>query len=121
MTINASNTRNDKSLSYLLYLYLWPLWIFENANVGSFFERSAAYRRNRSKRVYLPAYTAKWMVIFTMLVAVLCAFESMGNAYAAWKLSFTVLACGAGILAILAFVVVVMTIAIYLLLTRWKY
>jgi len=121
MTIGASNVRNDKSLSYLLYLYLWPLWIFENVNVGSLLERAAAYRRNRSRRVYLPGYTAKWTVIFAMLMAVLCALESMGNAHASWKFSFTLLACGAGILAILAFVVVVMTIAIYLLLTRWKY
>ncbi|HYE35530.1 hypothetical protein [Methylocaldum sp.] len=119
MNINASNVRNE-SLSYLLYLYLWPLWIFESVNVGSFFERAAAYRRNRSKRVYLPGYTAKWIVIFAMLIAMLSAFENMANAYAAWKVSFILLAGGAGILAILAFVVVVMTIVIYLLLTRWE-
>ncbi|BBA33710.1 uncharacterized protein sS8_1753 [Methylocaldum marinum] len=121
MNIDVSNIRNDRSLSCLLYLYLWPLWIFENVNVGSFLERAAAYRRNRSRRVYLPGYTAKWTVIFGLLMAMLSALECMGNVFAAWKFSFMLLACGTGILAILAFVVVVMTIAIYLLLTHWKF
>ncbi|MGX2042094.1 hypothetical protein ACWJKU_18500 [Methylocaldum sp. MU1018] len=118
MNINASNVPNDRSLSHLLYLYLWPFRIFENVNTGSFFNRAAAYRRNRSKRGYLPGYTARWTVIFAMFTAMLAAFESMGNAHAAWKFSFVLLAGGAGILAILAFVVIVMTIAVYLLLTR---
>ncbi len=121
MNIDVSNIRNDRSLSCLLYLYLWPLWIFENANAGSFLERAAAYRRNRCKRVYLPGYTAKWTVIFGMLLVTLSALEGMGNLFASWKFPFTLLACGTGILAILAFVVVMMTIAIYLLLTHWEY
>ena len=54
-----------------------------------------------------------------MLLAMLAALEGMkpichGN----FRSRF---ARGTGILAILAFVVVVMTIAIYLLLTHWEY
>jgi hypothetical protein len=121
MNVEAPEVQNDKPLSYLLYLYLWPFWIFEDVNAGSWFERAAAYRRNRSKRIYLPGYTVKWIVVFTMLMAMVFALESVGNAHSAWKSSFALLACGAGILATLAFVVVVMIIALYLLLTHWEH
>ena len=44
----------ELSLVYLLFLYLWPFSIFKDATRGNLFERAAAYRYNREKRVYLP-------------------------------------------------------------------
>lgn len=60
------------SFLYQLYLYLWPFWLFRDATRGSMLERAAAYRHNREKRIYLPGYAAKWMVL-TMLQALLLA------------------------------------------------
>jgi len=121
MNSDASDVQSDKSLSYLLYLYLWPFCLFENVNMGSLFERAAVYRRNRSRRVYLPGYLVKWAAIFDILMVVLSTLETIGSTYSAWKFSFILLACGTGILATVAFVVVVMIIAAYLLLTQWEY
>lgn len=71
MTVDSPHGPRDESLSYLLYLYLWPFWMFENVNSGSLFERAAVCRHNRAKRVHLLGDTVKWSAIFIMfLVAV---------------------------------------------------
>jgi hypothetical protein len=121
MDIRKSHFETGPSLSRLLYAYIWPFWLFENVHGGSLFECAAAYRRNRLKRVYLPGYAVKWFVVFGLFTQLLFALEALGHTNSAWAYSFTLLACGAGLLATLSLVVVAMIVAMYLLLTCWEY
>lgn len=117
MTVDPSHVPPQ---SHLLYLYLWPFWMFEDANYGSLLERAAAYRHNREKRIYLPGYMVKWCVMFLMFAAAVSILENMGNTDGAWKLFCAVLAGAAGVLATWAFVVTVLVAVAYLFLTRWE-
>src|ERR1041384_8115223 len=51
----------DMPLSLVLFRYLWPFWLFKDASRGDRLARAAAYRHNRSMRIYLPGYLMKWM------------------------------------------------------------
>jgi hypothetical protein len=55
--------QDSSSFAHLLYLYLWPFWLFRDANRGSLMERAAAYRHNRAQRIHLPRYAFKWSVL----------------------------------------------------------
>ena len=66
--------RSDSFL-HLLYLYLWPFWLFRDASRGSVLERAAAYRHNRERRVYLPGYAAKWSVLTLLQGGLVAGFE----------------------------------------------
>jgi hypothetical protein len=110
----------EQSLSYLLYLYLWPFWMFENVNSGSMFERAAAYRRNRAKRIHLLDYIVKWIAIFMLFLALVFAFESLGNVYSVWKFSSTLLTSGACILVVWAYVMIFMMAVMYAFFTWWE-
>lgn len=71
------------SFGYLLYLYLWPFWLFRDASRGTALERAAAYRSNRQQRVYLPLYALKWAVLTVLQTALILAAErgamALGN------------------------------------------
>ncbi len=43
--------------------YLWPEWMFKDANKGTSLERAAAYRHNMSMANYLPTYIRRWTVL----------------------------------------------------------
>lgn len=109
----------EYSLVYLLYLYLWPFWMFKDVTRGTMLERAAAYRHNREKRVFLPGYIVKWTIIFTALLGVTVYFEETARNSAALEFSCSVLACGAGILATSALVVTIVICVGHLLLTHW--
>jgi hypothetical protein len=119
--MSVDHVPRDESLLYLIYLYLWPFWMFKDANTGSLYERAAAYRHNRAKRAYLLGYIVKWSAIFILSLAAISVLESMGDAYSAWKLSLTMLAVGAAILATWALVVIMVMTVAYLFLTYWEY
>jgi hypothetical protein len=51
---------HNPSLSRLVFLHLWPFWLFRDASRGNLLMRAAAYRHNRSMRVYLPGYLLRW-------------------------------------------------------------
>lgn len=112
-------TSADESFSRLLYAYLWPFWMFENANQGSLLERAAAYRHNRGRRAYLRGYMVKWGAIVTLLLGVLIAF---GNSVQPDLLSdaLSILLSLVGVLAVLAVVVLIEICVAYLLLTHWE-
>lgn len=65
----------QSSFAYLVYLYLWPFWLFRDAHRGSLMERAAAYRHNRAQRVYLPGYALKWTVLTALQGALLAASD----------------------------------------------
>ena len=108
------------SLVYLLYLYLWPFWMFKDVTRGTLLERAAAYRHNREKRVFLPGYIVKWSIIFALLLNLCMYFEEAAHNSASLTFSCTVLACGAGILATTALVVTIVICNGHLLLTHWE-
>jgi hypothetical protein len=63
-----------------LYLYLWPFWLFRDANRGNLVERAAAYRHNRAQRVYLPGYALKWIVLTALQTGLLLGVERCARA-----------------------------------------
>ncbi|MCU0950278.1 MAG: hypothetical protein MUC68_04260 [Burkholderiaceae bacterium] len=63
------------SFAYQLYLYLWPFWLFRDAQRGSGLERAAAYRHNRAQRVHLPGYALKWAVLASLQAGLLAGVE----------------------------------------------
>ena len=109
----------EASLSYLLYLYIWPFWLFRDVREGNLFEQAAAFRHNREQRGYLPGYLVKWSVLLVFLLALMWGFEQMALAYWGWATCCTLLAGAAGVLAALAVVVLVVTGVAYLFLCRW--
>ena len=62
-------------LAFKLYLYLWPFWLFRDANRGNVLERAAAYRHNRAQRIHLPGYALKWTILTVMQLALLLSAE----------------------------------------------
>lgn len=111
---------SQDSLSYLLYLYLWPFWMFRDAREGTLFERAAAYRHNRAQRIHLPGYLIKWSVIFAALLGAAWMFEEMAKVWWAWQACCYLLAGAAGMMAALSVVVFVITLVAYLFLCRWQ-
>lgn len=63
------------SFARQLYLYLWPFWLFRDANRGNLLERAAAYRHNRAQRIYLPGYAIKWSVLTGLQAALLAGVD----------------------------------------------
>lgn len=108
------------SLTYLIYLYLWPFWMFRDARAGNLFERAAAYRHNRALRIHLPGYLIKWSLIFALLLAATWWLEQQAAAYWSWQACCQVLAGATGTMAALAVVVFVVTLVAYLFLCRWE-
>jgi hypothetical protein len=117
---NSSFASGDETVSHLLYLYLWPFWMFKDASKGSLLERAAAYRHNREKRIYLPGYIAKWSTIFVLLLGAAVVLEGTEKAYSPGTTSCSMLACGAGLLATWAFVVMLIISVVYVFLTHWE-
>lgn len=109
-----------ESLTYLLYLYIWPFWMFRDADSGSLLEQAAAYRHNRALRIHLPGYLLKWSLIFGLLLGATWGFEQLAAAYWSWQACCYVLAGAAGTMAALAVVVFAVTLVAYLFLCRWE-
>jgi hypothetical protein len=65
----AATAYEDMPLSVVLFRYLWPFWLFKDAARGDRLMRAAAYRHNRSMRVYLPGYLCRWMLSATIAFA----------------------------------------------------
>jgi len=108
------------SVAYLLYLYIWPFWMFKDVTRGTLLERAAAYRHNREKRVFLPGYMVKWTIIFALLLGLYLYLDGVARTGAALTYSCSILACGAGILATTALVVTIVICIGHLLLTHWE-
>jgi hypothetical protein len=71
--------RTHASFLHLLYLYLWPFWLFRDASRGTMLERAAAYRYNRERRIYLPAYAMKWTVLVVLQTVLILGFEQAAS------------------------------------------
>ncbi|HEY9103965.1 hypothetical protein [Chitinimonas sp.] len=111
----------SESLSWLIYLYFWPFWMFKDVNQGNLLEQAAAYRYNRERRGYLPSYIAKWLVIFLLSLGVIFLLEALGQAGIMLPVASSLLAGATGMFASGAFVVMVQISVAYLFLCHWRY
>lgn len=64
----------------VLSRYLMPFWLFRDATRGDRMARAAAYRHNRSMRIYLPSYMRKWTVQAVMALLLTFVFDSLSSA-----------------------------------------
>jgi hypothetical protein len=107
MAARSISMRRDGSFAHLLYLYLWPFWLFRDASRGTALERAAAYRANRQQRVHLPSYAMKWAVLTAVQGALIALVERGADMLGAmlW------LAAGLGTTASASAVVIVVCLA----------
>jgi hypothetical protein len=54
-----------------------PFWLFRDVSRGSFEQRVANYRYNRSRRGVLPSYILKWIALAVVLIVVSQFFSDM--------------------------------------------
>ncbi|HEY0939289.1 MAG TPA: hypothetical protein VGE08_04240 [Steroidobacter sp.] len=112
---------DDMPLSLVLFRYLWPFWLFKDASRGDRLARAAAYRHNRSMRIYLPGYLMKWMFNCVATFAITAGFGSLSPAQAAAPGSldvFGLIAAGWGIIFACSLCVLFVTSYIYFYLSR---
>lgn len=112
--------RDEPPLSLLLFRYLWPFWLFEDASRGDLLARAAAYRHNRSMRVHLPGYLQRWAYGALTALAAASAFGSLSNTEAATAPPsldiFAIIAAGWGIVFACSLCVLLVMAYIYLYL-----
>ncbi|WP_269532544.1 hypothetical protein [Chitinimonas sp. BJYL2] len=111
----------EASLASLLYLYIWPFWMFKDVNRGNLLEQAAAYRHNRERRVYLPGYLLRWTLIFALLLGGIMMFEALEQAGIMLPAASRLLAGATGMFASGAMVVMVQITVAYLFLCHWRY
>jgi len=108
----------DMPFSQVLFRYLWPFWLFKDASRGDRYARAAAYRHNRSMRMYLPGYMLKWLLSSGLAFAFLSASEALADD-GTRRLDLFTLLVGAGAIAFVASLCVLfLTGYIYLYLNR---
>ena len=105
----------DMPLSLVLFRYLWPFWLFKNAATGDRLTRAAAYRHNRSMRIYLPGYLLKWLCNCALAFGLIMAFDAR-SAHAPGLLSL--MAAGAGVMFACAVTVLFVTGYVYVYLSH---
>jgi hypothetical protein len=113
---------DDMPLSLVLFRYLWPFWLFKDASRGDRVARAAAYRHNRSMRIYLPGYLMKWMFNCATAFAITSGFGSLSAAPAAGPAAsldvFAIIAAGWGIIFACSLCVLFITSYIYFYLSH---
>ena len=105
-------------LSLILFRYLWPFWLFKNATIGDRYTRAAAYRHNRSMRIYLPGYLVKWLCNCGLALALTMALDTPATRTPDGPGVLTLMAAGAGVMFACAVTVLFVTGYIYVYLSR---
>ena len=110
-TVVAPSYYEDMPLSLVLFRFLWPFWLLQDASTGDRYARAAAYRHNRDMRVYLPGYLMKWLLSCTLVLAVASGLDSLARSLggvsvlsiiaAAFAMAF---ACGVCVMFITAYI-----------------
>jgi hypothetical protein len=102
---------DDMPLSLVLFRFLWPFWLFQDATRGDRYARAAAYRHNRDMRVYLPGYLMKWLLSCAFAFALASGFDSLAhliggtNVLSLIAAAFaTAFACGVCVMFVTAYV-----------------
>ena len=108
----------ELSLAYLLFLYLWPFSIFKDASRGNLFERTAAYRYNREKRVYLPGYSFRWFILSVAFVLLTTGFQTASHEIESLGFILGGFCALSGLLLTMSVCVLVLSSATYLYLSK---
>jgi hypothetical protein len=114
----APSYYDDMPFSLVLFRYLWPFWLFQDAGSGDRFTRAAAYRHNRDMRVYLPGYLMRWMCSSTFALLSTMALGSLSSHRAGSADLYSIMAAGSGMIFACALCVLFVTAYIYLYLSR---
>jgi len=98
----------------VLFRFFAPFRLMKDVSRGSFEERMAAYRHNRSMRSHLPACMLRWAASCSIAVLLTAYFDALGGGAAAPGMPSvfvllaaacaTFIACGVCVLFITAYV-----------------
>lgn len=114
----AASHYDDMPFSLVLFRFLWPFWLFQDASQGDRFARAAAYRHNRDMRVYLPGYLMKWVLSCALVLALTAALESLAHAVGPGLNLFSLVAAALATLFACGVCVLFVTAYVYLYLSR---
>lgn len=53
----------------LLYRYFFFAWLFKDVNQGNVYERSVAWRHNKTQAKWLPIYLKRWFFLNSIMYA----------------------------------------------------
>lgn len=107
---------DDMPLSVVLHRYIWPFWLLRNAARGDVYARAAAYRHNRTMRIYLPVYVLRWSVCSALALGLTCALASVSS-QAVQLDTCTLLAAACAVLFAGALTVLLVTTYLYVYLS----
>jgi hypothetical protein len=108
---------DDMPFSLVLFRFLWPFWLFQDATRGDRYARAAAYRHNRDMRVYLPGYLMKWLLSCALGLALASGFDSLAHSIGGTNV-LTVIAAACAMFFACGVCVMFVTAYIYLYLAR---
>ena len=108
---------DDMPLSLVLFRFLWPFWLFQDATQGDRYARAAAYRHNRDMRVYLPGYLMKWLLSCAFVLALASGCDSLAHSIGGTNV-LTVIAAACAMVFACGVCVMFVTAYIYLYLAR---
>lgn len=115
---SAQSRYDEMPFSQVLLRYLWPFWLFRDATRGDRYARAAAYRHNRSMRIYLPAYLLRWLVSSGIALAFASAFGSQAHGNNVQANLLALMAAGWGILFACSLCVLFVVSYIYVYLSQ---
>lgn len=118
VTTAASSAYDDLPFSIVLFRFLWPFWLFQDASRGNRFDRAAAYQHNRDMRIYLPGYLLKWMLSSALTLAVTLGLDSLAAQMTAEPNVWALMAAGCGMVFACGICILVLTTYIYIYLAR---
>jgi hypothetical protein len=117
-SVSTGHSRyDDLPFSQVLFRYLWPFWLFRDVTRGDSYTRAAAYRHNRSMRVYLPGYLMKWVFNCALALAATAGLEA-ASGHPRTLDAFQVMAAGSGVVFACCVCVLFATAYVYLYLSR---
>jgi len=98
----------------LLWRFFSPFRLMKDVNRGSFEERMAAYRHNRSMRSHLSACMVRWALSCSVAIVLTAYFDALGSSGTGSLSIFvllaaacaTFIACGVCVLFVTAYVYV---------------
>ncbi len=108
---------DEMPLSLVLFRYLWPFWLFKDATRGDRMTRAAAYRHNRSMRMYLPGYMIKWVFSSALALLLVRTSSAVSSHETAWDF-FALFSVASAIAFVCSLCVLLVTGYIYLYLDR---
>ncbi len=114
----AASCYDDMPLSIVLFRFLWPFWLFQDATRGDRFARAAAYRHNRDMRVHLPGYLMKWILSCSFVLALTSGVDSLARSLTPISTVLSLLTAACAIAFVCSVCVLFVTAYIYLYLSK---